>query len=85
MLLGTSADAVAALRQTTALKAEIHTLSGLLPLCAWCKKIRDDQGYWKQLETYVETHTEAVFSHGACPDCLKKFLEQLPLMTLKVK
>lgn len=50
----------------------IKTLSGLLPICAWCKKIRDDGGYWKQLEHYVETHSKAVFSHGVCPDCMKR-------------
>jgi len=50
----------------------IKTLNGLLPICAWCKKIRDDGGYWKQLESYVESHSQAVFSHGVCPDCLKK-------------
>lgn len=52
--------------------ANIKTLSGLVPICAWCKKIRDDGGYWKQLESYLESHSEAVFSHGVCPDCMKK-------------
>ena len=77
MLLGTCADAIAATRRTTALRSEITALSGLLPICAWCKKIRDDQGYWKQLESYIETHSEAVFSHGMCPECLKKFRESM--------
>lgn len=54
----------------TALK-EIKTLSGLLPVCAWCKKIRDDNGYWKMLEVYVTEHSNAEFSHGICPECLK--------------
>ena len=53
----------------------IHTLKGLIPICASCKKIRDDQGFWNQLETYIEQHSGAVFSHGLCPECQKKFLE----------
>jgi len=48
---------------------EIKTLSGLLPICAQCKKIRNDQGYWTQLESYVAEHTSATFSHGICPNC----------------
>lgn len=50
--------------------ASIHTLRGLIPICAQCKKVRDDQGFWKQVEVYVEQHTEASFSHGLCPECL---------------
>jgi len=50
----------------------IRVLRGLLPICAWCKNIRDDQGYWKQLEQYMEEHSEATFTHGICPECLKK-------------
>ena len=49
--------------------SEIKTLSGLLPICASCKKIRDDQGYWNQIEIYIRSHSEAEFSHGLCPDC----------------
>jgi len=48
---------------------EVKKLSGFLPICAACKKIRDDQGYWKQVETYIEEHSEAEFSHSICPDC----------------
>ncbi len=51
---------------------KVKTLSGLLPICAWCKKVRDDQGYWKQIESFIQTHSEAVFSHSICPDCTKK-------------
>ena len=47
--------------------------SGLLPICAHCKKIRDDQGYWEQLESYLDRHSEIKFSHGICQDCLKKY------------
>lgn len=49
---------------------EVKTLSGLLPICSHCKKIRDDQGYWSGVEQYVSTHTDASFTHGICPDCL---------------
>jgi AmiR/NasT family two-component response regulator len=52
--------------------AKVKTLSGLLPICASCKKIRDDQGYWHQIEVYIRDHSEANFSHGICPDCKKK-------------
>lgn len=50
----------------------IKTLKGLIPICANCKQIRDDDGYWHQVETYVTSHTEAKFTHGICPDCLEK-------------
>jgi DNA-binding response OmpR family regulator len=52
--------------------AEIKTLRGIVPICASCKKIRDDKGYWNQVEVYVRDHTEAEFSHGICPECMKK-------------
>ncbi|MFZ4439301.1 MAG: response regulator transcription factor [Syntrophales bacterium] len=51
---------------------QIKTLRGIIPICASCKKIRDDQGYWNQVEVYVREHTEAKFSHGICPDCMTK-------------
>jgi PAS domain S-box-containing protein len=53
----------------------VNTLSGLLPICGNCKKIRDDSGYWDQIETYVAKHSDASFSHGLCPKCLVKILE----------
>ena len=51
---------------------QIKTLSGIVPICASCKKIRDDRGYWNQVEVYVHDHTEAKFSHGICPECREK-------------
>ena len=51
---------------------EVKTLSGFLPICASCKKIRDDKGYWNQIEAYISKHSEAVFSHGICPGCAQK-------------
>ncbi len=53
--------------------AEIKTLRGILPICATCKKIRDDQGYWNQIEAYIRTHSEVEFTHGICPECQGKF------------
>lgn len=55
--------------------AEVKTLSGLLPICAVCKKVRDDEGKWNSIETYVARRTQAQFSHGCCPSCAVKFLE----------
>jgi PAS domain S-box-containing protein len=52
--------------------AHVKTLSGMLPICASCKKIRDDEGYWTQVETYLGKHTDAQFSHGLCPDCARR-------------
>jgi AmiR/NasT family two-component response regulator len=52
--------------------AKVKMLSGLLPICASCKKIRDDKGYWQQVEVYIQDHSEAEFTHGFCPDCLAK-------------
>lgn len=55
---------------------KIRTLHGLLPICAWCKRIRDDDGYWKQVEAYVHAHTDAEFTHGICPECFEKLNAQ---------
>lgn len=51
--------------------AEIKTLRGILPICANCKKIRDDEGYWNQIEVYIRDHSDAEFSHSICPECLR--------------
>ena len=60
------------LEKLQAANSEIVTLHGLLPICASCKNIRDDKGYWIQIESYIETRSEAHFSHGICPDCALK-------------
>lgn len=57
--------------------AEIRTLQGIIPICAACKKIRDDRGYWNQLETYLSHHSHAEFSHGLCPECLRRLYPDL--------
>ena len=52
--------------------SEVKTLQGFLPICASCKKIRDDKGYWNQIEKYILDHSDVQFSHGICPECAKK-------------
>ena len=59
--------------------SKVKTLSGMLPICASCKKIRNDKGYWQQVEVYMEEHSEAEFSHGICPDCAEKFEKSLEI------
>ncbi|MHB9097760.1 MAG: response regulator [Syntrophales bacterium] len=56
---------------------QIKTLRGIVPICSNCKKIRDDQGYWNQVEVYVRDHTEAEFSHSICPECRKELYPEL--------
>ena len=56
---------------------EVKTLRGIVPICSFCKKIRNDKGYWDQVEVYVRNHTEAQFSHGVCPDCMKAHYSDL--------
>jgi AmiR/NasT family two-component response regulator len=57
--------------------AQARILRGLLPICASCKQIRDDQGYWYKVEDYLESHSEAEFTHGLCPDCSRRLYPQL--------
>lgn len=56
---------------------KVKVLSGFLPMCASCKKIRDDKGYWNQIETYIREHSEAEFSHGICPECARKIYPEM--------
>lgn len=53
----------------------VKLLQGLIPICAWCKKVRDDRNYWQQVEQYVTEHSEARFTHSICPDCRAKYVE----------
>jgi C4-dicarboxylate-specific signal transduction histidine kinase len=57
--------------------AKVKTLSGFIPICASCKKIRDDKGYWNQLEAYLSAHSEVEFSHSLCPECARKLFPEL--------
>jgi hypothetical protein len=59
--------------------SNVKTLTGLLPICASCKKVRDDMGYWGSVERYISDHTDARFSHGVCPDCFPKLFPGIPL------
>ncbi|PKN76693.1 MAG: hypothetical protein CVU51_17365 [Deltaproteobacteria bacterium HGW-Deltaproteobacteria-1] len=56
---------------------EIKRLRGMLPICSSCKNIRDDKGYWNQIEVYIKEHSDAEFSHGICPECIKKLYPDL--------
>jgi PAS domain S-box-containing protein len=73
----TEAERDRLIRDLQSALAKVKSLSGLLPICAGCKKIRDDKGYWSQVESYVQKHSEARFSHGMCPDCIKKWYPEL--------
>jgi PAS domain S-box-containing protein len=65
------------IRELQAALTQVRTLRGLIPICAWCKKIRNDRGYWEQLEGYIKSHSEADFTHGMCPDCAREQTEAL--------
>jgi hypothetical protein len=56
---------------------EVKTLQGIIPICSSCKNIRNDQGFWEKVESYIGGHTDAKFSHGVCPDCAKKLYPEL--------
>jgi PAS domain-containing protein len=71
------------IQELQAALARVKLLSGLLPICANCKKVRDDQGYWKQVESYIESHSEATFSHGICPECLHQLYPGLEQRVLE--
>ena len=62
----------------SALLANVKELEGLLPMCAWCKKVRDDQGYWQQIETYISSHSKADWTHGICPECVARLMQDQP-------
>lgn len=62
--------------QTRALREEVRQLEGILPICGFCKAIRDEQGQWRKLETYVTEHSKASFTHGLCPECTQKHYGQ---------
>jgi DNA-binding response OmpR family regulator len=64
-------------QRTLGLMANIKRLTGLLPICGYCKRIRSEHDYWEQVESYISQHTDAVFSHGICPACLEKAMAEL--------
>jgi hypothetical protein len=74
LLLGEGADALATLHRTEQLTTQVETLSRLLPLCSWCKKFRNDDGYWQQIEEYISSNSSGTaITHGICPECEEKF------------
>ena len=66
-------------RRLSAAANDLRTLRGMLPICATCKRIRDDRGYWEQVETYLAKHSDILFSHGLCPQCLEAYERQFNL------
>jgi phosphoserine phosphatase RsbU/P len=70
-LQGVLAERVRQLEQAL---VQVKQLQGLVPICSYCKKIRDDQNYWQRVETYIESHAEVQFSHGICPDCFESIV-----------
>lgn len=71
-------DAQEALRRR--LEEEIKTLKGIIPICAYCHKIRNDREIWQQMESYISEHSEALFSHGMCPECSEKEMQKIRRM-----
>jgi response regulator RpfG family c-di-GMP phosphodiesterase len=67
------AEQIAMLKETI---ANVKQLKGLLPMCSYCKKIRNDADYWQQLETYISDHSDAEFSHGVCPTCFERVVNE---------
>jgi len=73
------AERMRLIQELTETLAHVKTLSGLLPICASCKKIRDDKGYWQQVETYIKAHSDADFTHGICPECVKRLYPEVQM------
>lgn len=71
-------DAMASrVRELEAALGLVKTLRSLIPICSWCKKVRDDKGYWDQVEKFVSSHTDFEFSHGICPECSNNLMERI--------
>ncbi|HWQ08107.1 MAG TPA: hypothetical protein VN436_03330, partial [Holophaga sp.] len=63
------------IRQLQEALAQVNTLEGIIPICSYCKKIRNDEKYWLQVEQYISERTQARFSHGICPDCRDRYFK----------
>ena len=74
-MVGLQAELAARVHELEAALARVNQLQGLLPICSYCKNIRDDKNYWHQVETYVKAHSEVEFSHGICPGCWEKVVK----------
>jgi hypothetical protein len=66
-------------------EADIHTLEGLIPICSYCKKIRDDTGYWDRVESFLKARTKADFTHGICPECYDRVVAEAEQMRMATK
>ena len=64
------------IRQRDQVLSEIKTLRGMIPICTHCKKIRNDHGFWEQVEKYIKEHSDVEFTHGVCPDCMEKYYKE---------
>lgn len=71
-MIETQEQLAAKVRELSQALEQIKTLQGILPICSFCKKIRNDQGYWDQVESYIARHSDAHFSHSICPECMKR-------------
>jgi len=78
-LLATNKEQKKLITELESALSQIRQLSGLLPICSYCKKIRDDKGYWNQLEVYIRDHSETEFTHGICPECSKVLISDYDL------
>jgi hypothetical protein len=76
-LAGSKAELLQTNAELQAAIAEVKVLRGMLPICAWCKDVRDDGGRWEQIETYITRNSHATFTHGLCPACLREQLQSL--------
>jgi len=74
------ATRIAVAQRILSLQLQVKHLAGLLPICSLCKKVRDDQNYWHQVESFIAQHTDATFTHSYCPDCFKKLINELEEM-----
>lgn len=72
---------LAVAERVLSLQSQVRQLAGLLPICSLCKRVRDDQNYWHQVESYISDHTDAQFTHSYCPDCFKKLMSEVEAMT----
>jgi len=83
-ILRLQAELAARVKELELALANVKLLQGLLPICCYCKKIRNDQNYWQQVDSYIADHSEAQFTHGICPECREKILEP-ELQRLKIE
>jgi sigma-B regulation protein RsbU (phosphoserine phosphatase) len=74
-ILALQTELASRVREVEQALTQVKQLKGLLPICMYCKKIRDDRNYWQQVESYISRHSEAEFTHGICPDCYHKLVE----------